>query len=53
MNHKLLKLLEKNARYTLEELSTLLGEDRASVAREMDEMETSCEFACISRNKYK
>lgn len=41
MNHKLLKLLEKNARYTLEELSTLLGEDGASVAREMDEMETS------------
>ena len=41
MNHKLLKLLEKNARSTLEELSTLLGEDRASVAREMDEMETS------------
>ena len=41
MNHKLLKLLEKNARYTLEDLATLLGEETDAVAREMDEMETS------------
>ncbi len=39
MNRKLLKLLSKNARTSLEELSVLLGESKEAVAKEMDAME--------------
>ncbi len=39
MNRKLLKLLSKNARTSLEELSVLLGESKEAVAKEMDALE--------------
>ena len=39
MNTKLLKLLSKNARTSLEELSVLLGESKEAVAKEMDALE--------------
>lgn len=41
MRTKLLKLLEKNARYSLEELAALLETTTKNVANEMDEMENS------------
>lgn len=41
MNIKLLKLLSKNARYTLNELATMLGMDGKSVQDEIDEMKSS------------
>lgn len=39
MNRKLLKLLSKNARTSLEELAVLLGESKEAVAKEMDALE--------------
>lgn len=41
MNIKLLKLLSKNARYTLNELATMLGMNEKSVQDEIDEMKSS------------
>ena len=39
MNLKLLNLLNDNARYSLEELSTMLGASKTEVAAQIDEME--------------
>ena len=41
MNIKLLKFLSKKARYTLNELATMLGMDGKSVQDEIDEMKSS------------
>ena len=38
MNMKLLKLLNKNARYSLEDLAVMLGEREEQVAKEIDQM---------------
>ncbi len=39
MNIKLLKLLEQNARYSVEQLASMLGSDEALVKKEIKEME--------------
>lgn len=39
MNVKLLKLLEQNARYSVEQLASMLGSDEALVKKEIKEME--------------
>lgn len=39
MNVKLLKLLEQNARYSVEQLASMLGSDEALVKKEIEDME--------------
>ncbi len=41
MKNELLKLLSRNARYTLDELSVMLGADKAAVQAQIKELENS------------
>ena len=41
MNEKILKLLSKNAKYTIKDIAVMTGLDEASVKAEIDEMEKS------------
>ena len=41
MNEKILKLLSKNAKYTIKDIAVMTGLDAASVKAEIDEMEKS------------
>ena len=39
MREKILSIIEKNAKLSMEDLAALLGEDKESVAREVEAME--------------